>query len=210
MGIGAGMVNVKGQAFIMMDFAEKLRHAQAGAHGDWALYISPEVNKLPFEIGRFDDPYLPYARAIYTATKDLVCAYMLDFGAYLRLGAAGAVALERSIDLIGDTHPVILDAALASTRFVGIWDETAYGCDGLTIADARVLSAYQTRADRAAFLMATGDVDSRVNPTYWVDARTLGIDTLRIRLLPDEILFKARSLNFTETLQTLVSEVIRG
>jgi hypothetical protein len=139
-----------------------------------------------------------------------VCAYILDFGAYLRLGAAGAVALERSIGLIRDSHPVILDAALASERYIGLWDETAYCCDGLTIADARMLSAYQTRPDRAAFLITSGEMDSRTNPTYWLESNTLCIDTQRIRFLPDDTLFKARSLTFTETLRDLVMEIVRG
>jgi len=194
----------------MSDVLQKLITAQAASNSDWALYISPDIDKLPLEIQRFDNPYLPYMRAIYTATQDLVCAYVLDFGAYLRLGAAGAVALERSIDLIGDSHVVILDAAIASTRYAGLWEETAYGCDALTIADARVLSAYQARSDRVPFLMTTDAVDSRTAPVYWTEARTFGIETCRVRLLPENILLKARSLTFEETLRKAVAEHIRG
>jgi len=118
--------------------------------------------------------------------------------------------LERSIDLIGDTHVVILDAALASTRYVGLWEETAYGCDALTIADARALSAYQGRDDRAAFLMSAGQVDSRTTPVYWTDARIFGLGAQRIRLLPEDVLIKARSLTFSETLRTAVLERVHG
>lgn len=193
---------------MMSSFTQKLHDAQKRSGQQWALYISPEVEKLPFEIQRYDDPFLPYMRAIYEATHDLTCAYMLDFGAYLRLGAAGAVALERSIDFIGDTHPVILDTALASERYKGLWDETAYGCDALTVADARVLKGYQERVDRAAFLMLSGEPDGRLSPTYWVDKGLLSIETLYVRLLPEDVLFKARSLNFTETLRGIVIEAV--
>jgi len=194
----------------MNQILQKLVKAQTATKSDWALYISPEVDKLPFEIQRFDDPYLPYMRAIYTATRDLVCTYVLDFGAYLRLGAAGAVALERSIDLIGDTHVVILDAALASIRYAGLWEETAYGCDAVTIADAGVLWAYQGREDRAAFLLSSGAVDSRITPVYWTVQRMFGLGTQRVRVLPEDVLFKARSLDFEETLRTMVLEMVGG
>lgn len=194
----------------MSHITEKLAHIQSATQSHWALYISPDVEKLPFEIARFDDPYLPYMRSIYKATQELVCAYVLDFGAYLKLGAAGAVALERSIDLISGAHLVILDAAIASTRYVGLWDETAYGCDALTIADSRVLESYQNREDRAGFLMTDERLDERETASYWLKERIFGIGTARIHLLPDDVLFSARSLDFEGKLHDIVSAVVRG
>lgn len=193
-----------------MRFIEKLRESQRRTGGNWALSVSPKIEHLPLAIQRFDDPYLPYMRAIYQATHDIVSLYMLDFGAYLALGAAGAVALERSIDLAGLERVVVLDGAFASDRYAQVWDELAYGCDGVTLADGRYATAYEGRDDRAAFVMTDGIPDERTKPTYWTGARMLGIDTLRVRVLPEDVLLRARSLDFEVTLREKVLEAIGG
>jgi hypothetical protein len=193
-----------------MQFIDKLAQAQQRSGSDWALWVSPKVEHLPLAIQRFDDPYLPYMRAIYQATKDLMCAYILDFGAYLALGAAGAVALERCIDLIGLEHVAIVDGAFASARYVGLWDELAYGCDGVTLADGKYSAAYTGRPDRAAFVMSDGVPDERTQPTYWTGARMLGVGTLRVRVLPDDLLYRARSLDFEVTLREKTLEAMRA
>jgi hypothetical protein len=192
-----------------MTFTDKLRATQARAGSVWGMPIAPDIEKLPIMIARYDDPYLPLARAIHQATQDLVCAYLLDFTAYLKLGAAGAVALERSIDLLGSDHVVLVDGAFASDGYAPLWEETAFGMDGVTLAQGYNAHSYQQRPDRAAFPYDTGAVDTRDKPTYWLSPRTLGIADLRIRLLPADLIERSRSLTFEETLRERVEGFIR-
>lgn len=190
-------------------FTDKLRAIQSTTGSVWGMPIAPDIEKLPFTIGRYDDPYLPLARAIHHATHDLVCAYVLNFTSYLKLGAAGAVALERSIDLLGSDHIVIVDGAFASRDYAALWDETAFGMDGVTLAQGYNADIYQQRPDRAAFPYDAGQVNSGEKPIYWLPSRTLGIANLRIRLLPVDLIERSRSLEFEDTLREYVKGFIR-
>lgn len=190
---------------------DKLQAIYDGHKAHWMVYVSPSVDKLPLAIQRHDDPFLPYIRAIQAAIGDLICGYVFDFGAYLALGGAGAVALERSINHVRETHFVIVDAALASARYANFWDDTAYRCDGVTIADARVMDAYRTRADRLPFLIQDGEVDGRTTAVWWPASNMWGVGTMRVRQMPEGLLGASRSLTFEETLrQNTVGIIERG
>src|SRR5699024_7491278 len=103
------MVVTAGHPTVMRTFTEKLEQVQQG-RGKLALYISPRLDRMPPEFQRHDDPFLPYMRSIYAATANLICVYIFDFAAYLAIGAAGVIALERSIALAEETHITVLDA----------------------------------------------------------------------------------------------------
>lgn len=188
----------------MKAFVEKVQTIQAETGGNWLLYVSPEIEKLPLDIQRYDDPFLPYLRAIHRAAADVICGYVFDLGAYLRMGAAGAVALERSIDLVGETHLTMLDSAFGSDRYVTLWEETAFGCDALTITDVRLLAAYSGRADRCAFVMGGGDG----LPAYDSAKGIFRVDGLTLRILREDTLFRARSLTFEETLREILAQAV--
>src|SRR5258707_5667660 len=83
-----------------MNFRELVKAAQERNRSTLAIGLAPAPNKLPYEIQRYDDPFLPYSKAVIDATADLACAYVFHLGAYLALGAAGAVALEKTISFI--------------------------------------------------------------------------------------------------------------
>ncbi|MCU0465880.1 MAG: hypothetical protein MUF38_15090 [Anaerolineae bacterium] len=188
----------------MKTFTDKVKAIQAETGGNWLLNLSPEVEKLPLDIQRYDDPFLPYLRVIHRAAAGMVCGYVFDLGAYLRMGAAGAVALERSIDLVGETHLTILDSGFGSDRYVTLWEETAFGCDALTLRDASLLAAYSGRADRCAFIVG-GDESI---PAYDASGRIFRVDGLTLRMLPEDTLFRARSLNFEDTLREVLAQAV--
>lgn len=193
---------------MVLTATEKLQTIYNAHKTHWMVYLSPQVDKLPLAIQRHDDPFLPYIRAIQDAIGDLICGYIFDLGAYLALGGAGAVALERSIHHVRETHFVIVDAAVASAQYTGFWDDTAYRCDGITIADARVIDAYRTRTDRLPFLIQNGEVDGRTTPTWWPASNMWGVGTMRIRQLSNGFLEASRSLMFEETLRQNATKVI--
>jgi orotidine-5'-phosphate decarboxylase len=92
-----------------MTFLEKLRAAQQRNRSYLCVGLDIVVTQSPAPIAVYDEPMLPFARAIIDATKDLVCAYKPNLGFYLAEGAAGIVALERIVRYIPDDIPIILD-----------------------------------------------------------------------------------------------------
>ena len=105
-------------------FSVRLRAAQAARDSDLALMLSPRLAQMPLPMQRYDDPFLPFGKAIIDATRDLVCAYVFDLAAYLALGAAGAVALERTIAYAGtdDATVTILHAPFVGAAYVDAAD----------------------------------------------------------------------------------------
>ena len=95
-----------------MSYLDKLRQAQQRNNSWLCLGLDPQPELLPVPALKWDEPLLPFNRAIIDATTDLVCAYKPNLGFYLQWGAAGVIALERTIAYIPDDIPVILDAKI--------------------------------------------------------------------------------------------------
>jgi len=191
---------------VRQTFVEKLTNAQAG-RSSFALYIAPKVDKLPPAFQRHDDPFLPYMRSVYAATENLVCAYMFNFASYLALGAAGTIALERSIALTAQTHITVLDARFATGDFASVWDEAAFGCDGVTITIEAPPLAYETRPDRQAFTAT--DSEAYIASVNFSTA-VIRLAQLTVPILPFDILDRARSLTFEDTLHSAVRDYVRA
>ncbi|MEM7115602.1 MAG: orotidine-5'-phosphate decarboxylase [Chloroflexota bacterium] len=91
-------------------YLEKLYAAQQQNNSWLCIGLDPSPEKLPpVLVAQQDEPVLPFNKAIIDATSDLVCAYKPNLGFYLQWGAAGIIALERTIAYIPDHIPVILD-----------------------------------------------------------------------------------------------------
>jgi hypothetical protein len=117
-----------------MNFRELVEAAQERNRSTLAIGLAPTLNKLPYEIQRFDEPFLPYGKAVIDATADLACAYVFHLGAYLALGAAGAVALERTIAYVPTGVVKILHGPFANSEYVRATFEEGFGADAVTIA----------------------------------------------------------------------------
>jgi orotidine-5'-phosphate decarboxylase len=145
-----------------LTYLEKLKAAQ-DRNASWlCVGLDPQPDRLPVPALKWDEPILPFNKAIIDATADLVCAYKPNLGFYLQWGAAGIIALERTIAYIPDHLPVIIDcktgdightqAAWAS----GLLD--TWGVDAITVnpyvgAEA-VLPVVGRRPDKAVYLLA--------------------------------------------------------
>lgn len=146
-----------------MYYLEKLRAAQSTNDSWLCVGLDPQPEHLPVEaIHRWDEPLLPFNRAIIDATVDLVCAYKPNLGFYLQWGAAGVIALERTIAYIPDHIPVILDAKIGDIGHTqaawgrGLFD--TWQVDAITVnpyvgAEA-VRPLIAGRPDRAVYILA--------------------------------------------------------
>lgn len=145
-----------------MTYLEKLKIVQDQNNSWLCVGLDPDPHKLRVDWLKWDEPVLPFNRAIIDATADLVCAYKPNLGFYLQWGAAGVIALERTIAYIPQHIPVILDCKtgdIGSTQAAwaaGLLDE--WNVDAVTVnpfvgADA-VLPMIGQRADKAVYILA--------------------------------------------------------
>ncbi len=145
-----------------MRYLEKLSAVQTKNNSWLCIGLDPLPDKLPLPAMRWDEPLLPFNRAIIDATADVVCAYKPNLGFYLQWGAAGIIALERTIAYIPDHIPVILDCKTGDIGHTqaawgrGLFEE--FGVDAITanpfVGSEAVLPLIGDRPEKAIYLLA--------------------------------------------------------
>lgn len=201
----------------MLSFSAKLAQIQQQKQSNLGLWLAPRIDQLPLAIQRFDEPLLPYGKAIINATRDLVCAYIFDLAAYLRLGAAGAIALERTIDYAGGEQITILHGGFALADLAILSDENAFGVDALTVTTSEAVEACLTRLDRGVFRLGNSAVDTRENVGYYrVDEHRFEVNSaipgqsLIIQCLDDAILSQNRGDDFGDAIRSQIEKIAYG
>jgi UDP:flavonoid glycosyltransferase YjiC (YdhE family) len=189
-------------------YAERLAAIQGANRSDLALLLKPRLLQMPLPMQRFDDPFLPFMKAIIGATRELVCAYVFDLATFMATGAAGMVALERSIAYAGGDVMKILHVPFASDDYVTAVSESAFNVDAVTIVDEQFLRAYTADSTRAAYMIRRGE-----NPVivpyppnagvYWQDVNLFTLidadgRNLRLRLADESVLYAGRGDDFAE------------
>lgn len=112
----------------------------------WMIELAPRVSELPAPIQKYDDPFLPYSRAVLQATAERAGGYIFDLAAYLALGAAGAVALERSVALVsGEPYLTVLHGPFAAGGFAALAGRDALNMDAATVTDSQVAKAFEAQ-----------------------------------------------------------------
>lgn len=188
-------------------FVDKLAEAQQATRSDILLLIAPRLSQLPLPVIRYDDPFLPFARAIINATRDLVCGYMFDLGAYLALGAAGAIALERTLPLVDEKLIKVLHGPFAGPNYAAAAFESAFACDAVTLVDDVYMEHYLTEPRRGAFVVQRGlPRTDHVHGIYWTDFRFLTTPVndekvLSMNLADEKVLFAGHGDDFAEQVQ---------
>jgi orotidine-5'-phosphate decarboxylase len=146
----------------MADYLEKLLAAQQRNHSWLCIGLDPQPDRLPAPAQKWDEPLLPFNKAIIDATADLVCAYKPNLGFYLQWGAAGVIALERTILYIPDEIPIILDCkagdighsqAAWATGLFDVWGVDAVTVNPFVGMDA-VVPMIGSRPDKGVYLLA--------------------------------------------------------
>ncbi|MFN2135948.1 MAG: orotidine-5'-phosphate decarboxylase [Candidatus Promineifilaceae bacterium] len=145
-----------------MTYLEKLAAIQQ-ANDSWlCVGLDPDPARLRVDVLKWDEPVLPFNKAIIDATADLVCAFKPNLGFYLQWGAAGVIALERTIAYIPDHIPVILDGKTGdightqgawAASLLDQWDVDAVTVNPFVGEDA-VQPMIGSRPDKAIYLLA--------------------------------------------------------
>ncbi len=145
-----------------MLYLEKLRAIQEKNNSWLCVGLDPQPERLPLEAMRWDEPVLPFNKAIIDATADLVCAYKPNLAFYMQWGASGVIALERTIAYIPNHIPIILDCKISdSSHAQNAWGKGAFdewNVDAVTVnpcagLDA-VLPLIEKRPTKAIYLLA--------------------------------------------------------
>jgi orotidine-5'-phosphate decarboxylase len=141
-----------------MNYLEKLKAVQTKNNSWLCVGLDPQPERLPLPSLRWDEPVLPFTKAIVDATLDLVCAYKPNLGFYLQWGAAGIIALERTIAYIPDHIPVIVDCKTGDIGHTqaawaaGLFDE--WVTVNPYVGAESVLPMIGERPDKAVYLLA--------------------------------------------------------
>jgi orotidine-5'-phosphate decarboxylase len=145
-----------------VNYLEKLAQAQDQNNSWLCVGLDPQPERLPVTALKWDEPILPFNKAIIDATADLVCAYKPNLGFYLQWGAAGVIALERTIAYIPDHIPVIVDCKTGDIGHTqaawaaGLYD--AWEVDAVTVnpyvGAESVLPMVGDRPDKAVYVLA--------------------------------------------------------
>lgn len=145
-----------------MNYVQKLKAAQDQNNSWLCVGLDPDPARLPLPTMQWDEPVLPFNKAIIDATTDLVCAYKPNLGFYLQWGAAGIIALERTIAYIPDYIPIIVDCktgdightqAAWGAGLFDVWKVDAVTVNPYVGADA-ILPMIGERPDRAVYVLA--------------------------------------------------------
>ena len=147
----------------MMNYLEKLRAVQQKNRSWLCIGLDPSPERLPIEaVWKWDEPLLPFNKAIIDATADLVCAYKPNLGFYLQWGAAGIIALERTIAYVPDHIPVIIDCKTGDIGHTqaawaaGLYDH--WGVDAVTVnpyvGSEAILPMIGSRPAKAVYILA--------------------------------------------------------
>ena len=145
-----------------MNYLEKLKNAQEKNQSWLCIGLDPSPDHLPLPALRLDEPVLPFNKAIIDATADLVCAYKPNLGFYLQWGAAGVIALERTIAYIPDDIPIIVDCKTGDIGHTqaawaaGLFDE--WNVDAITVnpfvGEDAVRPMISERPNKAVYVLA--------------------------------------------------------
>lgn len=193
-------------------FYDKLQAIQTERGSDLALLLTPQLAKMPLPIARYDDPFLPFGKAIIDATRDLVCGYVFDLAAYLAIGAAGAVALERTIAYAGGDGSTItiLHAPFVGTGYVEAVSNRAFNVDAVTLVSDSDVDAYLAEIS-GVFIMAQERTPvifgaGIYHPVeHWLRFYERNRPILKTRLVGKSVLYAGSGDDFDQQVRAAVS-----
>ncbi|GAB4519131.1 MAG: hypothetical protein OHK0046_27680 [Anaerolineae bacterium] len=175
------------------------------------LLLRPQMLRMPLPMKRHDDPFFPFGKAIIDATRDLVGGYMFDLAAYMRWGAAGAIALERTISYTLGEPLTVLHGPFTGAGYAEITDENAFGVDALTVT--ALDAAYLARPDRSVLVMGA-ELPAAAGVGCYDEAQGIILiqhdPVIRLAVLGDEIIYASAGDDYATKAREVLEAHIKG
>lgn len=195
----------------MTTFKARLQAAHARNGSRLLLGITPVIDKLPAAVAKIDDPFLPLGKLIINATQDLVCGYVFHLANYLSIGAAGMIALERTLAYVPQGMVRVIHGPFVGPGYVrGIYED-ALDAHAATLLphSADDVAPYVTEPSHGAFVPPESDALTAAYPESVGVYRAESATRTRIVLagLPDthwvwgETAYKTRTIDFEDALR---------
>ncbi|MDX2160604.1 MAG: hypothetical protein SF162_04685 [bacterium] len=189
-------------------FRERIAEAQRRCGTDKALWLRPRLSEMPAPMARYDDPFFPFSKALIDVTHDVVCTYLFDMAAYLALGAAGAVALERSIAAARAFNvAALLHGQFASADYLHAAGGSGFNADGVTVtanAPLSIIQAYSTVFHEAVVIFKAGDEPTLSQWAIWdtaaaritITGTDAEVQRVTMQVMGDEVLYAGHGDDF--------------
>lgn len=187
-----------------MDFLDKWRAAQGSQRSRLAIGLAPQLARMPYHISRYDDPFLPFGRTIIETTAEYASLFVFDLASYLALGAAGAIALERTIPLVPRQIPTLLHAPFTRPEFAAVAFDSPFGVDGVTLATGHisVVSAYLRQPHKGIFVHSRSAMTSTQTENIgFYDEHSFEMGGLKATWVIDPIIYASGGENFVEVIR---------
>lgn len=165
------------------------------------LEIAPAVEKLPLPMRRYDDPFLPFSKSVIKASRNHVAGYMFDFPAYLALGAAGAIALERSIAFAQGTV-TILHGAFATSQYTSVVADTGFSVDAVTVQDPVTKVTFDDSGTFA--ILINGDANAVYDTAKSVVRLSTDLNSNVLTVLGDDVIYSDAGDDFEHTIHSIL------
>lgn len=177
---------------------DKFLTAHQASGGGPLLALRPRLPLLPLSIQRFDEPLLPFGKALVTSTCDIVTGYIFDFAAYLSIGAAGAIALERTIGyvLASSAACAIVHGPFVSDEYALAMGKTAFCADAVTVLDGAVMDGFHAQSILTLPVSPSGLPDRLAIPGTHLDIPVLG----------DAVVYQSREDEFADVVRRTILE----
>jgi orotidine-5'-phosphate decarboxylase len=192
-----------------LGFADRMHAAQTARGSTLAIALAPSLDRIPYPLQQYDDPFLPYGRAVIDATADIACAYIFDLAAYLAVGASGAIALERTIAAVPTPTLTIVHGPLSRAEYARLLSPSSFGADAATLdtADPTVMAAFMREPEKGAFTPARaqpGEYANRLG-TYLANQWLAfpGDSSRRWRWAGDEVALASRGADFQDAIRAV-------
>jgi len=171
------------------------------------LELAPRVVEMPVPIQKYDDPFLPYCRAVFALTSDLVAGYVFDLAAFLALGAAGAVALERSVAMVAATPDMVsvIHGPFARSDYAEFIGEKALRADAATVTDTTTAAGFAACGVTGLLLAVDSGTDELNLDEGWAQ-----LGGLQFRLVRQHFLDQFQREDFATVLRAAAVEEFKA
>jgi hypothetical protein len=184
----------------MPEFVSKVQSIVESRTSKIVLLLSPVIEQMPLPIQRYDEPLLPFGKAMIDATRDVVCGYAFDLEAYLVPGAAGIIALERTINYVPDHVITILHGTFFTPSATSIMSKTGLNVDAVTVGRVDLIG--QQSAELQSRLLLVGEQAAeygRFSVEQWSVTVLDEGEAIQLQLVSYQDLDSSQGLDFAES-----------